>query len=238
MNTRMNSGLSIDEISDDIAPDPAGKQGALDILRPLGVDRARFVLLKASELKEMSCKRDVQEKQSAMPRGNGRFLRSAVENYQFRYGPMGGLLGLEIIAALYLGIHRNRFFGWLEERRIDPATCQVWIDENQRLLNTMQAVNAFEAITKDDGVDIAVPEPNTERPREHPARHCGYGTKGSQLLAGVFLLRDQANYISWLQEKGITYKRPMAWAERQANEFRQLAGPKLPAPQYPDRGMK
>ena len=43
MSTKMNPGLSIDEVSDTFAPDVAGKQEALEIVRPLGVKRARFV---------------------------------------------------------------------------------------------------------------------------------------------------------------------------------------------------
>ncbi|MCF6256205.1 MAG: hypothetical protein L3K25_07875 [Gammaproteobacteria bacterium] len=246
-----NNELPTDAVPDDVAPDIAGKREILDIIRPLGVDRARFVLHRVNEQKERSRKRDLREKQdradkkqSAIPRGNDGFFRDAVKNFQFWYGPLGGHFGKPIIAALYLNAHRDRFSTWLEDRNIDPSPCLIWADEKVNLLKVMQSINGFNAdATKTDrekpGLSkSSYPRPDRERLDAHPAHHSGYGEDGCKMLAGLFLLENQDHYIPWLDEKGFNTYRPMVWAERQANDFRQMIGPdaKLPACQYPEMG--
>lgn len=236
--------LSIDDVSDTFAPDVAGKQEALEIVRPLGVKRARFVLRKANGLKEKSRIRDMRntqekaaDKKSALPGGNNWFLRSAVSNYQFWYGPLGGDLGKVIIAALYLNAHRDQFSTWMKSHNVDSACCLAWVDEKVASLRVVVKINGDGTNILDmEGLGLsesAVPRSSGER---HGAHDGGYGEEGSRMLAGLFLLEDQNNYILWSQEQGFDSKHPMAWAERQANDFRQLIGPdvKLPACQYPE----
>ena len=190
-------------------------------------------------MRDMQYERErAEEEQSAIPRGNGWFLRSAAENFQFRYGPIGGVQGNAIIAALYLNANRDRFSVWLADRHIDPCHCLAWVDEKLALLRAIQSMKGFDAEATDrqefDLNEGAAPRSATEHPGSRPTLHSGYGEAGSQMFAGVFLLENQADYLSWFQEQGIISERPLSWAERQVSDFQQLAGPKLPVSRHPE----
>jgi len=237
-----NVELSTDDISDAIAPDMAGKLEALEIVLPLGVDRARLILRKYCEsLKRLQEHQEQEQEQeqeqrrrdkkdeSSLPRGCRENLQIAVRTYQSLYGPLGGRLGQSVLPALYLNDQWSRFSAWLAGCNIDPSACRTWVNEKLSLLKAMQAVNGL------DVEDIETDEKNLD---SRSTGHGKYGKEGSQMLAGLFLLNNQDDYTSWLQRKKLSFGRPMAWAERQAEEFRGLIGPDVEIPEYKYPGME
>jgi len=225
--------LSTDEVSDMIAPDLAGKQEALEIIRPLGGNRARLVLHeKCKSLKRFQQHQDREKRskndkdKSSLPRGHREYLQDTVRSHQSLYGPLGGRVGQSVVPALYLNDQWNRFSAWLEGRNIDPTVCRTWVDGQVGLLRAMQVVSSL---------DVGGADTDEKNLDSWSSGYGEYGKEGSQMLAGLFLLDNQDDYVSWLQQKELDFGRPLVWAERQAEEFRKLVGPGVntPACQYP-----
>ncbi len=179
------------------------------------------------------------------------------EYHQYYYGPFSGVLGQTVVAALYLDARWDHFIGWLESCGIDPACCQVWVEEKLTLLKMMQSVKRLNTGVSDfsdygskdrdwvwvnEHMDsliesdqtllakVSVRAQNVSCLDPEIIKHSQYSSEASELLAGLFLKNNELDFRSWLTANDMTEANAhvyMKWYEKKVSIFRQFIGPDI-----------